>query len=197
MNERRILCKFSPLFWQFLRKISLLLSTLTRVKLKGPRKILSPPVSFCLQKKTLRRQCLIFAANTTEKRLLTRDGYEHNFCQTSQEHSLSPTKRCHDGLRTISITSDFTLRSTHPVPVPCVHHLRPEDVPGLRALLRRGVELRARHGPRAADGGAQARPRHRQGRVHGALPRRGGLQVQVSLFGVPAGVQKFNYFRKL
>lgn len=72
-------------------------------------------------------------------------------------------------------------RPTHPLAVPRVHHLRAEDVLAFGGLLRRGVELRARDGPRAADRGAQARQGDGQGGVHGALSRRGGLQVQVGV----------------
>ena len=44
-------------------------------------------------------------------------------------------------------------RPADQVPVPGIHHLRPEELPPLRPELRRRLELREGDGPRAGHGG--------------------------------------------
>ena len=45
--------------------------------------------------------------------------------------------------------------SADPVPVPCVHHLRAEELPAGRRDLRGSLELRAGHGPPARHTGTE------------------------------------------
>ena len=51
--------------------------------------------------------------------------------------------------------SELLRRSAEPLAVPGVHDLRAEDVPAVGVQVRRRVELRARHEPRAGGRGAQ------------------------------------------
>ena len=91
------------------------------------------------------------------------------------------TRRTFCDLFFTSFTYERLLRrSAEPFAVPGVHDLRAEDVPAVGVQVRRRVELRARHELRAGGRGAQEGRRRDEAAVQRALPRRGGLRLQVS-----------------
>ena len=71
-------------------------------------------------------------------------------------------------------------RPADQVPVPGVHHLRPEELPPLRPELRRRLELREGDGPPAGHGGGDQcfKKFHPKVRNHGEGPYSGLLLVE-------------------
>ena len=90
-----------------------------------------------------------------------------------------------------AITFNLLRRSAEPLAVSGVHDLRSEDVPAVGVQVRRRLELRARHELRAGGRDAQKGRRRDEAAVQRALPRRGGLRLQVSEEGQSRSIEIF------